>query len=512
MTSSRDRRKIYRGKEKKFASAEAEEAAKSDRMSNLRLIAFLASVACGVIGALSPSDSPIVFFWFSVSVVAMTVFIYLVIKHRRIVQRQEKFGRLRKLNEVAVHRLNRAWGEFPVPVAPSQFAEQNVAHDLDLFGPASVFQLVSSHNTPQGRYVLAQWLTEPASPDELKQRQASVEALSEQINWRQELSVIGSELSVDEAVILPHWLKVPRWFNDEIPWLEQYLRWCPWVFLVSVLFFFFVYPFPGFVIVLVFHIYLARKHREQISRSLKSLAGEERKLRGYSEVFSWLQACRSKDGRLEDLKSSVDEAATAMDQLNDLATKAAVRGSMAHPLLLAVALWDFRVVGALEKWQARYSEQVEQWFLALGEFEALASLAGLRFDEPSWVFPEFKKSGVIEGDSVGHPLIAEEVRISNPVEVGPEGRFLLVTGSNMSGKSTLLRAIGVNVSLAQAGAPVCASRFALPKTAIATSMRVQDSLSDGVSFFMAELKRIKEVVLQAEELRNGDRNVLFPPR
>ena len=509
MNAAGDRKKEYRRKARHYAKAEAEERSRSDRMSNLRLTAFLAGVGGGIIGAMSRSSSPVVLTWFLLSAVAFGVFGYLVFRHRRILARRERFSRLRELNESAQHRLDRAWDEFPVPLVSSQFADQNISHDLDLFGAASAFQLICNHNTPQGRYLLAKWLTDPADPEELRKRQAAVEALSAELDWRQNLSVIGLELAVDEEMILPDWLKAPSWFSGKINWLEEYLRWCPWIFLALLVLFFVLYPFPGFVIALLFHIYLARKYRKQIDRSLKSLAGEERKLRSYAEVFAWLQTCPSRDGRLEDLKEAVNEAASAMDELNDLATRAAVRGSMVHPLLLGVSLWDFRVVRALESWQERYADHVTQWFTALGEFEALASLAGLHFDEPDWVFPEFKTEGAIEGDSLGHPLIAEDARVCNAVRVGPEGRFLLVTGSNMSGKSTLLRSVGLNVSLAQAGGPVCAARFALPKIAIATSMRVQDSLSDGVSFFMAELKRIKEVVLMAEQIRDRERKVLF---
>ncbi|MGH2487078.1 MAG: MutS family DNA mismatch repair protein, partial [Ktedonobacterales bacterium] len=154
----------------------------------------------------------------------------------------------------------------------------------------------------------------------------------------------------------------------------------------------------------------------------------------------------------------------------------------------------------LECWQRRSGRYVRGWLERLSEMEALAALATLTFDNPDWTFPE-----IVEGETplltaraLAHPLLPPEVRVANDVTVGPPGSFLLVTGSNMSGKSTLLRAIGMNVVLAQAGGPVCAASLRMPPLALATSMRVRDSLERGVSYFMAELQRIKDVVDAAQ--------------
>jgi DNA mismatch repair ATPase MutS len=146
---------------------------------------------------------------------------------------------------------------------------------------------------------------------------------------------------------------------------------------------------------------------------------------------------------------------------------------------------------------------VRAWFQALGELEAICALAQLAHDNPSWVFAVVDHHAQqFTAEGLGHPLLADTVRVTNDVEVGPAGTFLLVTGSNMSGKSTLLRAIGLNAILAEAGAPVCATRLSLPPVVLQTSMRIRDSLAEGVSFFMAELKRLKAIVDCAEELRS----------
>jgi DNA mismatch repair ATPase MutS len=169
---------------------------------------------------------------------------------------------------------------------------------------------------------------------------------------------------------------------------------------------------------------------------------------------------------------------------------------MLHGVLQLVFLWDFQVVRGLERWRTRTGVAVRGWLAALGEVEALAALATLRHDNPDWQFPEILEEGParMEAASLGHPLLPRARRVSNDVQVGPPGSFLLITGSNMSGKSTLLRAIGLGAVLAQAGAPVCAAAMRLTTVRPHTSMRIHDSLEAGLSFFMAELMRLKAIV------------------
>jgi DNA mismatch repair ATPase MutS len=160
-------------------------------------------------------------------------------------------------------------------------------------------------------------------------------------------------------------------------------------------------------------------------------------------------------------------------------------------------------MGALENWQRSAGGKTRGWLSALAEVEAIAALASLSYDNPDWVFPDVDPTArLLLTRGMGHPLIPPSERVDNDVEVGPSGTFLLVTGSNMSGKSTLLRAIGVNLVLAGTGAPVCAASFRVPPVTLWTSMRVQDSLERGVSYFMAELQRLKQVVDAASRRRS----------
>jgi DNA mismatch repair ATPase MutS len=174
-------------------------------------------------------------------------------------------------------------------------------------------------------------------------------------------------------------------------------------------------------------------------------------------------------------------------------------------------LADFHVVGLMEHWKRRHGAMVRRWLEGVGRVEAISSLATLAHDNPHWTNPvvDERFATTIVGRQIGHPLLADDERVNNDVEIGPSGSFVLVTGSNMSGKSTLLRAVGVNIVLAQAGAPVCASELQMPPVLLETSMRARDSLADGVSFFMAELRRLKEIVDRSRECAQSGQQMVY---
>jgi len=194
-----------------------------------------------------------------------------------------------------------------------------------------------------------------------------------------------------------------------------------------------------------------------------------------------------------------------------------LRLSMFFPIIQAFLLWSFHTLWLLEGWQRTAGLRVRFWLETLSELEALSALATLAADNPTWAFPEIIEktddASALSARNLGHALLPPAVCVGNDVGIGPMGRFLFVTGSNMSGKSTLLRAIGMNVVLAQAGGPVCADEMRLMPLTLATSIRVQDSLEYGISYFMAELRRLHEVVEIAhtttEKNGAGEREPLF---
>jgi DNA mismatch repair ATPase MutS len=205
-------------------------------------------------------------------------------------------------------------------------------------------------------------------------------------------------------------------------------------------------------------------------------------------------------------------APAAVRKMASLAGWSELRSGAAllHFPIQAFTLWDFHVLFAMERWRRHSGVHVRSWLDALGTVDALAVLAIARADEPQWTMPAVDAAADrMTASALGHPLIAADRRVANDVTLGPAGSLLLITGSNMSGKSTLLRAIGLNAVLAHAGAPVCASALRMPPVELHTSIRVQDSLELGLSYFMAALARLKQIVDAAERGARPDWRLLY---
>jgi DNA mismatch repair ATPase MutS len=210
-----------------------------------------------------------------------------------------------------------------------------------------------------------------------------------------------------------------------------------------------------------------------------------------------------------ELRASGLRADEEMERLHRILVLSDLRLSSLHAVIQALTLWDFHVFGRLEAWRRRVGPHARAWLEGLAEWEVLAAFGGIAFDQEDWTLPRLEAgASAVTAIALAHPLLPPS-RVANDVQLGPPGSFLLVTGSNMSGKSTLLRALGVNLALGQAGAPVAAASLVFPPLTLATSILVEDSLADGASFFWAELQRLKMVVDQAHRGAEEGRPVLY---
>ena len=245
----------------------------------------------------------------------------------------------------------------------------------------------------------------------------------------------------------------------------------------------------------------------RVNADLGEIGPVQQAISGYADVFAAIGAADAAAPMLREIAASLEGAETGMRRLARIAGFMVPRGSILWTPLQIAFLWDVNVLHAFERWRSDPSAVPREWFARVGEWEALAALSVLVHDHPEWTFPDVSPAhGRIEATGLVHPLLRQDVAVANDVTVGPRGTMLFITGSNMSGKSTLLRAIGVNAVLAMAGGPAGAKEMSMPMVDIWTCMRVEDSLARGVSFFLAELQRLKAVVDAASE--PGERPVL----
>ena len=495
----------YEKRTARFQSEIEAAEASSSQASNRRGIVFFAAIGAIVAAGYAPLPDLGKMILYALGPILLVLFVVLVFAHRRITDALDRAKHLRQSNEEAVARLRRDWENFPVPTTPLEFENHATAKDLDLFGNASLFHLINTAITPGGRERLADWLSNPADPSTAAERQPAVHELAPQLDWRQELHFAGHSLHDrnEAANAMPV-------REDSEPWISHRrglmlaARLIPVLFIVLVLCqaagiaskAWWIFPVIAMVV-------LNKIFSKKLEHTLGDIRREEAALQAYTSVFAKLEELDAQSDWLSHHHDNIEGAHAAVEQLCGYATSNAARGSIVYPLLQYGLMWDFHVARGVEQWHAKHAEHVPGWFDALAQIEAAASLASLHHDEPDWVFPEFSDEKSIVANDLGHPLIDAGSRVANDLTIDPPGKFLLVTGSNMSGKSTLLRSLGLNLTLAQAGAPTCTSSLRLPPVHIVTSLRVEDSLTEGVSFFMAELKRIKAAVQLADDPPGG---------
>jgi hypothetical protein len=483
-----------------------------NRVANLRLVAFIvaaAAVAWGVWGRASLG-------W-PLAAIFLALFAALALYHARLGRERARLATLCAIQEEALARIDRRWADLPTPWIPALSPDHPYAADLDIVGHASLFQLLDTTATRLGRETLAAWLLAPAELATVRARQGAVVELAPRLDERQELELRGRAAANEEADPQPFivWAEGPDGLAAQ-GWLRWYAWLGPLVLLALGLASFVGFvAYPLWAIPLLANLAVGATAARRANATNAEVASDHRAIAAYAGQLDLLAAADFGDPLLRELQErlgSGDHSAPAMlRRLGRLASMAIPPSSMLYVPIQALTLWDVHVLAALERWKRAGGQNARRWLTTLGEAEALAALAGLYHDNPDWAFPQVDAGAdTCRATRLGHPLLRAEVRVENDVALGPPGTFLLVTGSNMSGKSTLLRAIGVNAVLAQAGSAVCATMLTLPPVELWTSARVQDSLERGVSFFLAELQRLKLIVDAATRARQrGGPQVLY---
>jgi DNA mismatch repair ATPase MutS len=381
-------------------------------------------------------------------------------------------------------------------------------------------QLLGTARTPFGRACLVGWLLAPASTEEIRRRQEAVRELAPKLDLRQELSLAGGEGTAATTDTEPFL----AWAEGE-PWLlpRRVLVAASWLlpiagFALLAAALADVLPWSLWFLVVLTNLGLAYVFGKPAGAIFDHVEGGEGGFTAYGQALAVAVREPAASARLRHLQEAMDAntagtpAHEAMEKLARLVVLGDVRHSaLGNQLAQGFLLWDFHVLARLERWQVTHGRHARRWLTALGEVEALAALASLSFENPEWCFAEIdaREAPQLSAAGLGHPLLPPERRVDNDVSLGPPGTFLLVTGSNMSGKSTLLRALGVDVVLALSGGPACARSLSLPPVELGTSLLVEDSLASGVSFFLAELQRLKAILDAAVACHARGTTLLF---
>lgn len=517
----------YRRQIESLDASIVEVATKDRQLSRLRGIAFLIALAF-FLGWLTGYGIILLV----LAALAFAGFVAVIGYHEHVHREKDVATTHRTLLQMQRDRIAREWESLPketrqlseaaqslVAESPPSVLDESVVADLDVLGAGSVWQLLNRAATPLGQKTLHDWLRNPASCEEIRLRQAAVKKLKDDPEFCQRLSHNGQMLCEGHSNTLEflRWAEGESWLGPRanVKWATRLLtaimvllpiclvmQWLPagWFFVMFAV---------VAVNVIVNMIWIGDVH-DLFNR----ISAGKYDMLYYTELFRAVAELPDDIPKLAVLKSKMQIGEVGFEEvLGKLQrvfrfTNGRKSGLLGVFWLVAQILWfwDFHVLVWLEEWQTQFGKSVRTWFEAVGELESLTSLATLSHDNPSWQFPTVDEAEPkVVAKEMGHALLAPAQCVLNDVELGPQGTFLMVTGSNMSGKSTLLRSIGVNALLGQAGGPVCAKTFRLPPVELATSMRVTDSLNSGVSYFMAELKRVKSIVDRARALDDNSR-------
>ena len=490
-----------------------------------RLIAIAATVA-------------IAFWKLAAALVPLAAFIVLVVMHERVIRARKRAESGAAFYERGLGRVDDSWAGKGDP--GSDFADDHhpYAGDFDLFGRGSLFELISVAVTPAGRKRLAQWLKEPArDAEEIRARQAAVLELRENVALREDVAVEAAEVTREiESARLEAWGSMPA---TALSPLERFAAMAlPIVILIlsaitlpsliarligmthpeATLGVIADVPATPLIVAIIASVFLARRLQPRIEPIVSSVERAEPALALLAGVLARIERETFASPRLvalhERLRGSELPASREIAKLRSLVALLDARRNQFFAPFAVLLMWTAHVALAIERWRVRSGSRVGDWIEAVGEIEALGSLASFAFEHPSYAMPEILQSGgqaglphpgqaglpglhsapLFDARELGHPLIPAARRVANSVKLDPTLRLLVVSGSNMSGKSTMMRSVGLGAVLAMAGGTVCARSLRLSTTAVGASIRIADSLQENASRFYAEILRIRQVL------------------
>ncbi len=476
---------------------------KANRIGMLRLFAIL--IALGSVAYHLKFGSS---YLLIVAAVCVALFLVLIKVHDKIKKQLQLFQALRDINleEIKIQQRDFNWRD-----GGDDFADAHhlYAYDLDIFGKSSLFQYIQRTATPQGRKCMASLLKNEAQSFDIREQQEAVKELTPAIDWRQKFYArarIADDLRKLEVELIK-WCKSD---SNDIPMLTKLIGFIgPILFIASLAAFISTKSALWFKITtFIFFSNIAAlvSILKRIKSELGALERVELVLQQLSEMAALFETLAVSSKKLVEIKNTLQyHQSKASEEITRLGrlfnSMSSIQNLIGAAVFNGTALYHVHTFRALIKWKRNHAEPMQNWINALGELEAISSLAQFAFDNSTFAFPVITADGSFSFEELGHPLIAGSKRINNSIDLS-RNPFVLLTGSNMSGKSTFLRTLGVNMALANCGSVVCAKSARLQPLKILASMRLSDSLADDASYFFAEVERLSHIFDQIEKTKS----------
>jgi DNA mismatch repair ATPase MutS len=462
-------------------------------LSVIRLVCFVGMLVCS--WQYIAKNFPAI--WLLPFGALLAVFVVALAKYQKVKDHLQLLQTLETLNEKEQHLL--ATNESRFDGGNDLVDEQHpFSSDLDVFGPASLFQHINRSGTLMGRQELADSLQAPLQDAAaIKDRQEALKELAPKVEFRQLFSAHAmlSGETVGDRAALQTWLQLPITFLEK-KWLRIISWLSPACLIACGVLFVYTHKYMPATIFLIINWIILGRYAKDIKEQHTHLSNKEGILRKFAQLLHMVR--KEPSGTATLLRAQQEEAKVADVALHRLAR---ISNALDQNINLIVSvflnsfiLYSIHCVFSLEKWKAQYRDKVAGWLRVIARMEALNSLATFAFNHPTYIYPELNEEPGLVATAIGHPLIPADECVVNDITVGRPQHFLIITGSNMSGKSTFLRSVGSNLLLAMCGAPVCAAGFSFTPLHIMTSMRIKDSIARHTSYFQAELLRLQQIV------------------
>lgn len=491
----------FSARDKAFTASSEKLSKQYNRLSLARIALFICAVVALIYFANARDFTAVS----GIAVIFPILFGILLKIHNKIAYEKAHALFSAKINQQELLRLDRNLKSFDTG---ERFMDANHPYlaDLDIFGKNSLFQLLNRCTTESSKQLLANWMSQAAPADEIMARQRAVQELSPMIDWRQDFQASGMHYEDKESNVrtLLEWLSSPTQFAGK-PIYRIIVFVFPVIAIAALVGYFWGYChyiIPLLAIVLNLAIMrkatpVAADTQEKTYQSIKSL-------KSYQAMIEKIEQQNFESKKLATLKSRFSHdsfsASHKIHQLSRILDWLNARNNAFYFLFNIILLLDIRLLLIAEKWKAQAQADASKWFDAISEIEALTSLAGFAHAHPHYTFPQLSSAPhVYQATAIGHPLLKRHARVANDFQLEGKGNIIVLTGSNMSGKSTFLRTLGINAVLAFMGSCACASALTIGRFQVFTSMRTLDSLEESVSSFYAELRRLKQLLDMVNE-------------